>query len=67
MGQAPEPATHTAASMHLELGNAAARILYTVAKQTWERRCDHLGKIIIPQMTFPVCTMWPWGPCRRTP
>ena len=52
MKSASSHATYAHAGVHLDLGDAASRILYTAAKHTWEQRCDRFGEVIIPHDDF---------------
>jgi len=46
------PTTYAEAGVHLDLGNAASRLLYSAAKHTWEQRQGQFGEIIIPHDDF---------------
>lgn len=52
MDTSPHRATYAEAGVNLDLGDAASRILYTAARQTWQQRCDRFGEVIIPQEDF---------------
>lgn len=52
MKNASSHTTYASAGVHLDLGDAASRILYTAAKHTWEQRCDRFGEVIIPHDDF---------------
>ena len=44
MGQPCSLSTY-AAGVNLELGDAAARLLYPAAQRTWEQRADRIGEV----------------------
>ncbi len=52
MTKARDPATYAAAGVDLALGDAASRLLYKAARQTWKQRRDRLGTVIIPHDDF---------------
>ncbi|MBM3226292.1 MAG: hypothetical protein FJZ47_21215 [Candidatus Tectomicrobia bacterium] len=45
-------ATYADAGVHLDLGDAASRLLYSAARHTWEQRQGRLGDVIIPHDDF---------------
>ena len=52
MKHASSHATYAHAGVHLDLGDAASRILYMAAQHTWEQRGDRFGEVIIPHDDF---------------
>jgi phosphoribosylformylglycinamidine cyclo-ligase len=52
MRKSSHQTTYANAGVSLDLGDAASKILYTAAKQTWEQRRDRFGEIIIPHDDF---------------
>lgn len=52
MEHAPQTATYADAGVHLDLGDAASRLLYQAARHTWEQRQGRLGEMIIPYDDF---------------
>lgn len=52
MQELHNPTTYADAGVHLDLGDAASRLLYSAAKHTWEQRQGQFGEVIIPQDDF---------------
>lgn len=52
MLESPRPATYAEAGVHLDLGDAASRLLYNAARQTWAQRQGRFGDVIIPHDDF---------------
>lgn len=52
MAEIRDPVTYAAAGVDLERGDAASRLLYEAARQTWKQRQDCLGAVIIPHDDF---------------
>jgi len=52
MPESHHPTTYAEAGVHLDLGDAASRLLYNAARQTWEQRRGRFGEVIIPHDDF---------------
>jgi len=52
MQEPRNPTTYAEAGVHLDLGDAASRLLYNAARQTWEQRQGRFGEVIIPHDDF---------------
>ena len=52
MQKSYNPTTYAEAGVHLDLGDAASRLLYNAAKRTWEQRQGRFGEVIIPHDDF---------------
>jgi len=52
MQEPHNPTTYAEAGVHLDLGDAASRLLYNAARQTWEQRQGRFGEVIIPHDDF---------------
>lgn len=52
MPESHNPTTYAEAGVHLDLGDAASRLLYNAAKHTWEQRQGRFGEVIIPHDDF---------------
>src|SRR5437763_1094186 len=52
MQESYDPTTYAEAGVHLDLGDAASRLLYNAAKHTWEQRQGRFGEVIIPHDDF---------------
>ena len=52
MQESHNSTTYAKAGVHLDLGDAASRVLYNAAKHTWEQRQGRFGEVIIPHDDF---------------
>ena len=52
MQEPHNPTTYAEAGVHLDLGDAASRLLYNAARHTWEQRQGRFGEVIIPHDDF---------------
>ena len=52
MQESHNPTTYAEAGVHLDLGDAASRLLNNAAKHTWEQRQGRFGEVIIPHDDF---------------
>jgi phosphoribosylformylglycinamidine cyclo-ligase len=52
MSEPSSPVTYARAGVHLDLGDAASRLLYEAARQTWAQRQGRFGEVIIPHDDF---------------